>query len=454
MATQMAAPTALNGAQIAAMSPSARAQYFASLPQGQQAAAQAAYQQALYSLNRDYMKKTVRKKAICPPSSGSGLSQAFSLGANLSFNAPTANNAFLEGFYVNLNIHVDLAAGTSAVYAATASRELALVNEIDVLYNGTQFKFKPYILKPLRQIMGYGQLGWPGTVLYGNHNTETDNYLTQGTFPVTTGTNKVITMQFYVPLNMLHPQDVRGLLPIDGASTTAQINIQCASQLLGNDPVLNSWYAVSGTGHAVTLNASNASTVQIIAAYRDGTTMGSTSSLPVNLGGLGTVQFQQDVSLTGVTAGQIYRQKITLLEQHYYVIHTIIDGQQAANYATESNVTYLDLTTDSTGSNAFWKVGTGTNLSIQEWFNDIRSMLGQDLDEGIWPTVFAPVQNEADESNLNGSAILNCDPSRGGWTDVHYGIQFNSLASTLSGVTPRVETHLVYVNPQGLVATA
>ncbi len=452
MAT-MQAPRALSGAEIAAMSPTARAQYFSQLPPAQQQAAMAQYQAALASLNRDYMKKTVRKKAICPPSSGAGFSQTFSPGATLSFNAPGANNGFLEGFYVNLNLKVDFATGTSAVYAATASRELALINEIDLLYNGTQLKFKPYILKPLRQLTGYGQMGWPGSVLYGNHNSPTDSYLSQGSLPVS-GTSQTITLQFYVPLNLLHPQDVRGLLPIDGGSTTAQILIQCAGQLLGNDPVLNTWYAVSGSGHAVTLTAAQPQTVQVIAAYRDGTSYSSTSSMPVNLAGLGTVQFQQDVNLTGLTAGQIYRQKITFLEQHYYVIHCLIDGQQANNYALESNISYLEMATDSTGSNAFWKVGTGTNLSVQEWFNDIRAMLGQDLDQGIIPTVFAPVYNEADESNMNGSHILNCDPSRGGWTDIHYGIAVNSLASTLSGVTPRVETHVVYLNPAGLIATA
>jgi hypothetical protein len=449
----MQAPTALSGAQLAAMSPSARQQYFNSLPASQQAAAMAAYQQALYSLNRDYMKKTVRKKAVCPPSSGAGLNQAFNLGANLPFSAPSANNGFLEGFYVTVDLFVDFAAGTGATYASTASRELALINEIDVLYNGTQFKFRPYILKPLRQIMGYLQPGWPGGVLLGGHNTETDTYLSQGSLP-TTGTNQHVRIQFYVPLNMLHPQDVRGLLPIDGSSTTATINIQCASQLMGNDPTNNCWYASGGSGNQVTLHAGATNTVQVIAAYRDGTSYTGPASLPVNLAGLGTVQFQQDVSLTGLTAGQIYRQKITLLEQHYYVIACVIDGQQASSYSTENNITYLDLTTDSTGSNAFWKVGTGTNLSIQEWFNDIRDMLGQDLDEGILPLVFAPTWMEADTSNLNGSHVLNCDPSRGGWTDVHYGIQLNSLAGTLANVTPRVETHLIYVNPQGLVATA
>lgn len=450
------APQAVNGAQLAALSPSQRQAYFNNLPSDQRQAAMMAYQQQLATLansNRDYMKRTVRKKAICPPSSGSGLTQAFTNGANLSFSVPTANNGFLEGFYVNISLWFDFATGTSAVYGATASRELAFIQEIDVLYNGTQGRFEPYILKPLRQMSQWLGLGWPGSVLVGRHNTETDSYLTQGSLPLS-GTSQNVILQFYVPLNALHPLDVRGLLPIDGASTTAQINVRCASQFLGNDPIQNIWYAVSGSGHAVTFSAGKQQTVQVIAAYRDGTTMSSTSLMPINLQGVGTVQYQQDVNLTGLTAGQTYRQKITLLEQHYYVLCCVVDGQQANAYANESNINYLELATDSTGSSTFWKVGTGTNLSIQEYFNDLRDLFGQDLDEGIVPLVYAPQYGEADPANANGAAVLNCDPSRGGWSDVHYGIQLNSLASTLSGVTPRVETHLIYVNNAGLIATA
>lgn len=448
-----AAPRYMSGADLAAMSPTARQQYFSSLPADRQRQAMAEYQAALFQMNRDYMKRTVRKKAVCPPSSGSGLTQTYSAGANLSFNAPSANNAFIEGFFVRINLRVDFATGTSAVYAATAARELAVIREIQVLYNGTQFKFSPYILPDLRRIMGYQQPTWPDSVLVGNSNSPTSTYLTQGSLPVS-GTNQTITLQFYVPMNLLHPADVRGLLPIDGASTVCQINLQCASQLLGNDSAQNVWYAVSGSGHAVTLTAAQTQSVQVIAAYRDGTSMSTRDSLPINLAGLGTVQFQADAPLTSLTASQIYRQKITVLEQHYYCLHCIIDGQQATNYSLESNITYLELATDSTGSHTFWRVGTGTNLSVQEYFIDLRSLLGQDLAQGIWPTAYAPVYNEVDPSNLNGSHILNCDPSKSGWTDVHYGVQFNSLASTLSGVTPRVETHLIWLNPQGLVASA
>jgi len=113
--------------------------------------------------------------------------------------------------------------------------------------------------------------------------------------------------------------------------------------------------------------------------------------------------------------------------------------------------------TDSTGANPFWRYGVGTNMSIQEYFTDMRDQINQDLDEGIIPLVFAPIDHEADPNNLNGTNVLNMDPSTGAgnfWSDVHYGLQFNSLGSTLSGVTPRCIMHLVWVSNQGLVATS
>lgn len=450
MAT-MQAPAVVNGSNLLQMSPAARQQYMAGLSPKQQADQMAKLQDAIFAANRRYMKETVRKKAICPPSSGSGTNQTYATGSTLNFNVPTAINGYLEGFYVRLNLVVDFATGTSAVYAATAARELALIQQISVLYNGTQMQFKPYILKPLQKLTGIYQPGWPNSVLAGTHNTTTDSYLTQGSLPIT-GTSQTITLEYYVPMNLLHPQDVRGMLPIDGNSTTAQISLQTATALLGNDPALNTWYAVSGSGHAVTLTSGQSQTVQILACYRDGTTMTQVDSLPMYLQGLGTVQFLQDVQLTGLTGGTTYSQKLTILMPHYYVLLTAIDGQQATSFCTNSNIAYLALATDSTASSTFWKYGTGTNLSIQEFFNEIRFQFDQDLDQGILPLAYAPTYMEADPNNQNGSAILNCTAATG-WTDIHYLLQFSSLASTLSGVTPRVEAHCVYLNPQGLIAS-
>src|SRR5271157_244909 len=179
---------------------------------------QQSVQKAIWQMNRTYMKNTVKKKAVCPPASGVGLTQPYALGSMLTFSAPTANNAFLEGFHVIVDLKVDLAAGSSATYAATASRELALIQEIDVLYNDTQFKFYPYILPHLRALRGIYQPVWPDSVLAGVHNSTTDTYVTSGALP-TSSNAQLVHLEFYVPLNMIHPQDSRGLLPIDGTST-------------------------------------------------------------------------------------------------------------------------------------------------------------------------------------------------------------------------------------------
>lgn len=446
------APAPLTGAQLAALSPQARSQYFAQLPPAQQQAAMQQYQQALVTINRNYMKNTVGKKAVCPPASGSGTQQNFALGQTLPFNVPTAENAFLEGFFVRITGNFDFATGASAVYAATKSRELALIDNITVLYNGTQAKLRPYHLNILQRMTGVFQPGWPNSVVAGSHNAVTDSYLSQGALPIS-GTNQLVTLEFYVPLNALHPQDVRGLLPIDGSSTTCQINIQCAAQLLGNDPVLNTWFAVSGTGHAVTFNGGVAPVVSLIAKYRDGTSYTGTNALPVNLGGMGTVQYFIDVPLSPLTAGNILRQKITILDQIYYAVSVLIDGQQASDYALDANIQVIEFGRDSTGFNLFWKYGQGTNMSVQEYFDDLRLwVMEQDLPQGVVPWVYAPVYNEGDPSNMNGTHVLNTDPNKSGWTDIHYGFQVGSLAAPLAGVTPRIETFLVYVNSAGLIA--
>lgn len=446
------APTPLTGAQLASLSPQARSQYFAQLPPAQQQAAMQQYQAALVTINRNYMKNTVAKKAVCPPSSGSGTQQNFALGQTLPFNVPTAENAFLEGFYVRVTGNFDFAVGTSAVYAGTKSRELALIDNITVIYNGTQAKLRPYHLNIIQRLTGSLQPGWPNAVVAGSHNAVTDTYLSQGAIPVS-GTNQLVTLEFYVPLNALHPQDVRGLLPIDGSSTTCQVNIQCAAQLVGNDPILNTWFAVSGTGQAVTFTGGVAPVVQLIARYRDGTSYTGTNSLPINLGGMGTVQYFIDVPLNPLTAGNILRQKITILDQIYYAISVLVDGQQASDYALDSNIQVLELGRDSTGFNLFWKYGQGTNMSIQEFYDDLRFwVMEQDLPQGVVPWVYAPVYNESDPSNMNGTHVLNTDPQKSGWTDIHYGFQVGSLGATLAGVTPRVETFLVYVNSEGLIA--
>jgi hypothetical protein len=447
----VAAPKVLTTPDVARMDAASRAAYFNSLPGDQKAVEMAKYQAYQSSLNRDYMRNTLRKKSVCPQSSGGAITQVYSAGATLPFTIPSAQNAFCEGIIIRLQLSVTLAAGTSAVYAETAGGVLNLIDNIIIQYNGTQSRFNPFILKHLARLSGYLQMTWPNAVLAGAHNTVTDTYLNQNASPLTTttGSAQTVNFEFYVPFNMLHPQDVRGLLPIMGGETTAQILITCAPQALGPDPVLHTWSVVSGTGHAVTF--AGTSTVQVMAVYRDGTSFRSTQLQGIDLGGVGTTQTQLDVPLTGITASNIYRQKIAIMGPLYYVIATIIDGQQSNKFATEANMQVLEMDKDAVGANLFWKVGQGTNLSVQEYFDEIRYALGQDLDEGIWPLVYAPVYMEADASNLGGTNYL--DTTINGWTDPHYGIQLAAIGG-VANITPRVITHVVYVNPAGLVAAS
>lgn len=445
------APSVKTQQQLAAMDPVTRQAYFNSLPADQRAQALAMWRSTQDMLNRSYMKNTIRKLSVCPQSSGGALSQTYTAGAQLPYTIPSAQNAFCEGIIIRLTATATFATGTSAVYGATAGAPYTLFDNIQVNYNGVQLRLRPYIMRELAKISGYQHQDWNTAPYVGNSISSLSSYLLSSV-PVS-GSNQTITLEFYVPFNMLHPQDVRGLLPIMGGETQAQVIVTCAPQALGGDPILNTWYAVSGSGHAVTFGAS--SSVAVYAVYRDGTSMISPDLRNLDLTGLGTVQTQIDVPLTGITAGNTYRQKVAIVGQHYYVLLTLVDGQQSNKFSTLSNLNVIEADKDSVGANKFWQFGQGTNLSVNEYYAQFRNTwgmanVGQDLSEGVTPLVMAPGYMESDTSNETGTMYL--DTTTAGWTDFHYGVQFNSLASTVSGVTPRVECHCVYINPAGLVA--
>lgn len=429
---------------IASMDVTARRQYFASLPPDVATQQRAAYQQYQMQQNRWYMKNTIRKVAVCPQSSGGALSQNYAVGSLLQYTVPSANNAFIEGIELRVNVSLAFATGTSAAYALNAGAPLNLIDTVYVQYNGQQHRIRPLIMKTYEMITGYLCFGVPYAPVAGQTSTYNQSYRSSSTFPVTTGNN---TWQFgvYIPFNALHPQDARGLLPAMGGETAVQVNVQCASGLLGPDPILNIAAATTGTGQAITVNSG---TVQVLAYYRDGVTMQGPTRLGLDLTDMGTVQYQYDAQLTGLAAGSVYRQKLTILAQHYFTFLYVIDGNQSTKYAANSNFVSIELDQDTVGANQFWKYGTGTNLDVREYFNQLFYFMGQDLDEGIIPIAYAPSYMEPDANDMGGTAYL--DTTINGWTDAHYGIQMSSYG-TVTGITPRVEVYTIYVNPAGLV---
>jgi hypothetical protein len=447
------------------MDVSQRRAYFASLPPDQQASQQAAWNTYRASMNRNYMRTTLRKYAVCPPQSGNALNQAYATGTQLTYNVPTAENAFLEGFFVRCALTVTLATGTSPTYGLSPSAPLSSIQEIDVLYGNIQMRFRPYILKYVSQLQLYAYLGtvlpaWPvltagaaATVQQLQHVATIDNYLGSNSsgvpsYPVAVAAN-TWNFEFEVPMTVLHPQDVRGMLPIMSGETTAQINIITASTFMGNDPILSPVVVTSGTGVLTSVTG----TVQVIAYYRDGVSLLGPARQGLDIVGLPTVQWDIDPPLNNLLSGQVFRQKINKAENIAIGFLTVVDGIQATKYATVANLAELELAKDSSGTNKFWQFGLGTNIQVPEFFAEFRRVFGQDFDEGIVPIILGPTYMESDPLASTGIASMNTLPS--GWTDINYGLQLTSVGSgTINSLAcnPRVECHLIFVNPVGLIA--
>lgn len=392
--------------------------------------------------NRAFMALSLNKKAIAQQANGGALNQAFSAGQPLTFNVPTANNGFLTGFWVNCQLVVNLAVGTSAVYALNAGAPITLIDSILMNYGGPQHNFRPYKLKYYWQMLRQLAASFPRTVLAGQIDSFMQAYYnstTNNSFPVATG-NNTWNFRFYVPMNLLHPQDVRGILPIQNGETTAQIVINCAGSPYGPDPITSTVVTTSGSGGAATVTG----TISIEATYKDGQSYSQLTALQPNLSGIQTVQFVRDTPLNNLGAGQVFRNKISYLHKIAWAWLTIVDGNQSNKFAATSNIQLLETTADATGMKPFQRWGLNTNLDVRSYYDDLSSLLQQDMDEGIWPIVYGPIFQQADAGILEGQHYLDMT-TQSGWTDFHYGLQLASVGG-VAGISPRCELELILLN--------
>lgn len=445
---QTAVTTPLPTAQSLISLPYAQRQAaIAALPADQQAQAQAQVAQLQRQMNRDYMAYSILQQAVCPPSSGSGTTQNYSAGGDLIFNLPTAGGAFARSLIVKLSLSIVCAAGTSATYAVNAGRAWALIDRVRVNFNGSQHSFRPQILPYLETMRGYLR-SRTGNILAGNADATIGALIETG-MPAAGGVisgTTAVTLWFRIPLNALHDMDPKGLLPMMGAGTQGQVEIVCASSALGPDPVLNAIAATGGSGNAVTVTG----TVEVDAEYSDGSNMSSQNPLALDLRGLPTIQIQEDEVLSPLTAGTLNSHKLAILLQHAVVLSILVDGQQSSKYATEGNITALAFGKDSVMANRFYAYGSQYgNLAVANFYERLIRRYGQDMgDEGVIPWVDALTTNVVDASNREGVALLNMTAS--GWTDVHHGYQVSAVGA-VAGITPRVVTHVVSLNPAGLM---
>lgn len=441
---QTAQPTQVISAQsLAAMSPAQRTSYFGSLPPEEQDSAKADYRSYIDHANAQFMSLAIRKTAAMVPQGGGVVAQYVPGQAN-TWNFPTAGGAYAKDIIVTCALTVTCAAGTAATYAVNAAGVLALFNNIQVILNGVQHNFRPFWLKTLYEMFGYGRSAMPLTVLAGNSDATIQAQLFS-TIPVATGAN-TWTFKFRIPLNPFNELNPAGLLPMQSNGTQPQLTITCAPQVMGPDPILQPIRASGGTGNAVTVTG----TIQCDVEYMDGTNLWSPTALGIDLSEYPTAQYITEQQISNLVAGTINRGRITTLMQHYAVLDCIVDGVTAGSYIQGlTNIQYMSLDMDSVGQNSFYKYGSasGTNISIFDYYEKMRTIFGQDVDEGIIPWIVAWGAHSSNADNRDGVAVLNMTP--GGWPDVNRSYQLSAVGNGTNG-NPRVETLLVSLNPNGL----
>ncbi len=444
----MAAPTkpadVPTAAQLAALTPAQRDALLqgASDP-AQRAALQAQMDRARQKANHDFITKSRRYFAVCTPAGG-GTSAAYVLNKQIPFEVPTAEGGHLLGFVIAQDVTYTLNAGSSAVYGLTPAAPFNFLDEILLDINGEVHRFHPYLAKLLARSRGFSRPD-PSDVLSGVHQTYIDNLLDTGT-PVAAGANET-KRYYFVPLNALHSQSVQGLQPIFANGSKVFLKLKTNSNgLIGTDPLMNPFYAVSGTGHAA---SSIGGSLAVYAVYVDGTSLASRDTLPLYLDGEGTTRMIMDQPLTNLTAGSYRDQPIHSLLQHYKVFAVVIDGQQSSKFCDESNILGIKMTRDSTGTKVMWGFGDNGNVPMDVWWMEQRRVYGQDMDKGVITWVDATQNGIHDPSNSEGSQTLNMmGGSYNGFTDVHLQYKLSAVGSVCN---PRVELFLVSFDPEGMV---
>lgn len=414
----------------------------AQLNAAQQAALAQQAADAQRAQNRAFMSLSIRKKALAQQANGGANNQAFVTGQPLTFNIPTANNGYLIGFWINLALTVNLAAGTSAVYALNAEAPYSLLDSIVVNYGGPQHNFRPYILKYYFQMLGALAMTFPRQVIAGQLDTYMQQYYNStnnNAFPVAVG-NNTWNFRLFIPMNLIHKQDVRGILPIQNGETTCQVVVNCAGAPFGPDPVLGTISTISGTGGAAAVTG----TVTCEAVYKDGQTYSGLAALQPNLSGVQTCQLVRDTPLNNLGSGQMFRNKVSFLHKIPWLWISVIDGNQSTKLAATSNIQVIETSADATGMRPFVRYGLNTNLDVRGYYDDINMLLEQDMDEGLIPLIYGPIFEQADAGMLEGQAYLDMTV-QSGWTDYHYGVQLGSVGA-VPGIAPRIEAHLILLN--------
>jgi hypothetical protein len=430
----------LSPAQIAQLPPAQQQQYLQRMSPHEQALVAQAAAQARIAANRQFMRQSVEKIAYCPVAGGSGTTAAYNAGTTLVFDLPVVGSGYAKALLITYSLTVNCATGTSATYAANAAAPFNIFQELLLNYNGAQIRCHPYVLKVLDQTLGFGR-GAQNAVIAGNNNATIAAQLV-GTTPTAVG-NNTWQGKILLRLNAIGQDSVPGVLPVMGVGNKPQLKLTCASGSLGPDPLLNPVAATGGSGNAVTITGN----INVDMVFLDGTTMSDPGGLTLDITQEPTLQYFWDTPLNPLTANTLNRQHIATLLEHWYVISIVIDGQQSNAFSSLSNLQQFQLSADSVGQQNFKSYNVANNISVYDFYAQLRYMFGQDLDIGVIPWITAPTAGVVDPDNRSGGQVLNMQA--GGYPAATHAYQVAAVGA-VSGITPRVETFLVSMNYNGL----
>jgi len=453
-ALQASAPTQSGGllppAQLAALSPAQQQAYLSGLNQQQAAAEQSAladYKRAVNRDNTNYLMQSLDKYAICPSQAGGGSSATYALGTTLYFNFPSMGGGYVRELLIEVDIKFTANGTTSPTVAWTPAGAYAWFSEIGILYNGQQAKIRPYLLKVLDQIKYKQRLPYNQVLSGLDADSTTTNFIAAAQPAITAGTAAISKFFFRLPMQ-LHRWSPIGMLPAQGQGTKGQVYMVCTGTAIAinPDPLAVPLNLTAGTAPTFSLDSTE-KTITCWAIYNDGTNMASKTPLPLHLENLPTAQYIIDSQLNPLSSGTLLKNRLLTLEKHYIVLSVIVDGVQSTSFATTANITEIALAQDSNAQNLFWLYGTQNNTTMNNYFERIRQLYGQDLDPGVILWVNAEQFNTVDADDAAGAQVL--DMTTGHWTDTNLCVQLTSVSNT--NFAARMETYIFCLNDAGLV---
>lgn len=384
--------------------------------------------------NGDFMNLTYEQAVKADAQNGNQYSIG---GQQINYDVPIIPGAWLTKLTARLNLNVNYTPNATTPNASlTAAGIYAVLQNIEVRFGNKQIEVHPYIMKTLAEIRGYNRTNTNNTL--GQQNSDIQALL--ATSPTLNSGDNTWKIDIDIPLNILHPMSVNGLLPISGTGTRVQVFLTPASQFVGKDPLYN---VVDSNG---TFSVSG--TVDCIAWYRDWQSTTTRNPLGPDLTQLSTVQIIKPQQLNPMTAGTPMFKRITNPYPFVKLISVVIDGQQSGKFVSDANnIQLYEVDKAENTSSLFYKYDA-TNGGIQNYYKRVREQYGQDFDSGV---LFfdATGSNTANASNQDGGAYLDLTAS--GYPAARLGFQLGAVSSA-NQITPRVETWGVILNPLGIQA--